>query len=374
METVVSAPASRTPRGSTLRVAATCLAALLAAFGVDALLFRTGIYASILEPDSTAGIFELTFRGELLRQAENGDNMVATVGDSRFAYLPRQANLLTPKSGLVFRNAGAAGTDARAWYYMLRDLDPTARRYRAIVVGVDDYDDEDGYEDHDDDIRVLHYAILRLRLTDVIPLASSFTSWAHRWEVFRGGLFKGFVLQRDVRAFLSHPRKRFKDVAQYNEGWESWTYNYVEDPRSMAGLQIDWTAMKATFAAGADDVQRNTVRDVLMRPVAPQTGRLASFRRRWLGRILDRYKGSRTKIIFLRLARGPVVRPENLVRKLSSSIREFASRPNVVLLDEHAFDSLERPELFKDALHLNRDGAALFAPMLVEEVGKVLKR
>src|SRR5579872_3360885 len=100
MVTVVSAPANRTPRGSTLRVAAICLAAILAAFGVDALLFRTGIYTSILEPDSTTGIFELTFRGERLRQSENGDNMVATVGDSRFAYLPRQANELTPQSGL----------------------------------------------------------------------------------------------------------------------------------------------------------------------------------------------------------------------------------------------------------------------------------
>src|SRR5579862_7217976 len=105
METAVSAPASRRPRGSTLRVAATCLAALLAGFGVDALFFRTGSYAKILEPDSTTGIFELTFRGELRRQAEHGDNMIATVGDSRFAYLPREANALTPKSGYVFRNA-----------------------------------------------------------------------------------------------------------------------------------------------------------------------------------------------------------------------------------------------------------------------------
>ena len=63
-----------------------------------------------------------------------------------------------------------------------------------MVIGVDDFDDEDNFEDHDNDIRVLHYAIMRLRLTDVIPLASSFPSWAHRWEVFRGGIFKGFVL------------------------------------------------------------------------------------------------------------------------------------------------------------------------------------
>src|ERR1022692_3476695 len=112
MATVVRAPPYRPPR-RTLRVVATCFAALLAAFGVDALLFRTGFYARILEPASTAGEFELTFRGELRRQSIYGDNMVVTLGDSRFAYLPRLANLLTSKSGYVFRSAGVAGSDAR---------------------------------------------------------------------------------------------------------------------------------------------------------------------------------------------------------------------------------------------------------------------
>ena len=124
-------------------LAARLIATVLIFAGLEGVIFHSGLYARIIEPDSTTGIFELTFRDELQRQAENGDNMVATVGDSRFAYLPRQANLLTRESGLVFRNAGAAGTDARAWYYMLRDLDPTAHRYRAIVFGVNDYSDED---------------------------------------------------------------------------------------------------------------------------------------------------------------------------------------------------------------------------------------
>jgi hypothetical protein len=46
----------------------------------------------------------------------------------------------------------------------------------------------------------------------------------------------------------------------------------------------------------------------------------------------------------------------------------------VYLCEEHAFESLEHPELFKDALHLNRDGCARFSPMLVEEIGKILKQ
>ena len=365
---------SRPARQSVRRAALSYLAGFVLLFALDSLFFRTSLYTPWLEPDSTTGEFENTFRREIHSQAENGDNLVVTLGDSRFAYLPRLANELTPQSGYVFRNAGAAGTDPRSWYYMLRDLDPTASRYRAVVFGVNDFDDEDDYEDHSADSRTLHYVIVRLRLTDAIDFARSFPTWSQRWEVFRGGLFKGFVLARDIQAFLSKPGKRIEEVRLYRKGWADWTYNYNEDPRSLAGLQIDWAAWKASFPPGADEAQRITVGTVLLRPVAPQTGRYANFRRLWYGRMLDRYRGSRTKIIFVRLARGPVVRPASLVKKKSASIREFASRPNVFLANEHAFDSLERPELFKDALHLNRAGATRFSAMLVEEIGRILKQ
>jgi hypothetical protein len=114
------------------------------------------------------------------------------------------------------------------------------------------------------------------------------------------------------------------------------------------------------------------VQNVTLRPGAPQTGHVARYRRKWLGRILDRYRGSPTRVVFVRLARGPVPRPAYLVEKKSSSIREFVAQPNVLLCDEHAFESLEHPELYKDAFHLNRDGSTLFSKLLVEEVRRVL--
>src|SRR5579862_6607548 len=134
-------PSPPGPR-SVRRAMAAYLAAFPLLFALDSLLFRTPLYPPWLAPYSSTGIFENTFRRELRSQAENGDNLIVTLGDSRFGYLPRLANELTPQSGYVFRNAGAAGTDPRAWYYMLRDLDPTASRYRAVVFGVDNFDDE----------------------------------------------------------------------------------------------------------------------------------------------------------------------------------------------------------------------------------------
>ena len=348
------------------------LFAIAGLFVLDALIFRSAAYTSILEPDSSTGIFELILRREQTAQTRYGKNLVVTLGDSRFAYYPRVANEQTADTGFAFRNAGVAGTDVRAWYYMLRDLDPTRDRYRAIVLGVEDYDDEDGAYDVGDDLATIHYVAARLRLSDVIPFTFSFQSPRIRWEALRGSLFKGTVFQRDILAFLSHPAKRLADVALNRRGFEEWTYGYVETDRNVVGLKVDWTTLTANFPPGNDGLREQMTRFVLYRAY-PQTGRNAAFRRKWFGRLLDCYRGTSTKVIFLRLPRGPAPRPDYLVRKKSSSIREFAARPGVLLVDEHAFDSLETPELFKDAFHLNDAGCRRLSVRMAQEVGKLLR-
>jgi hypothetical protein len=176
--------------------------AVAGVFALDALVFRTGLYTSILEPESATGLFELILRRERAAQPWYGPNLVCTVGNSRFAYYPRVANEQTATTGFAFRHAGVAGTDVRAWYYMLRDLDPNRNAYRAIVIGVDDYDDEDGAYDIGGDLATLHYTAARLRFSDVIPFALSFEDSHARWEALRGSLLKGIVFQRDIQELL----------------------------------------------------------------------------------------------------------------------------------------------------------------------------
>jgi hypothetical protein len=346
--------------------------AVAGVFALDALVFRSGLYTSILEPESTTGLFELILRREQAAQPWYGPNLVVTVGDSRFAYYPRVANQQTATTGFAFRHAGVAGTDVRAWYYMLRDLDPNCNAYRAIVIGVDDYDDEDGAYSIGDDLATLHYTAARLRFSDVVPFALSFENPHARWQAFRGSLLKGIVFQRDVQELLTHPRKRLADIALDASGFEQWTYEYVETDRSVVGLEIDWTNFTAVIPPGNAELTDQMNRFVLNRP-KPQTGRRAAFRRKWFGQLLDCYRGTRTKVVFVRLPRGAIPRPANLVHKRSSSIREFAARPGVLLLDEHAFDFLEKPELFRDAFHLNNTGCALLSVRMAQEVGRLLR-
>src|SRR5208283_2302122 len=201
------------------------LLAFLGLFALDGLLFRTPFYPSIVQMDSSTGAFELTLRREQQAQTRNGDNVVVTLGDSRFAYSPRLANQVTAQTGYVFRHAGVAGTDVRSWYYMLRDLDPTAGRYRALVFGVTDYDDEDEFFTPDDDIRALHYAIARLRWSDVLGFALSFHSRNVQWEALRGASLKGIVYQSDLLAFLAKPAERIRRVRIERRDFDKWTYD-----------------------------------------------------------------------------------------------------------------------------------------------------
>ena len=371
-EVVCSTPQSRAVRRPLLRGGLVLLLAGAGLFGIDALLFRTELYPQFLDPDSAAGQFELTLRREQQAQRLYGDNLVACLGDSRVGLSPREAARVAPQTGYLLRLAGVAGSDPRTWYYMLRDLDPTRRRYRALVFAVNDYDDEDGAYDPADDIRPLHYVIKRLRLSDVFRFYRAFSPGLKQWEAFRGSLLKGLVYQADIRSFLANPIQRIRYVRLCNQGWPEWTWNYQDPERDMVGLRIDWAAWKVTYPADADQNQRESVQEFLMRAPAPQTGRYAAFRRRWFGRIFELYRDSPTKFIFVRLPRGPIPRPDNLVRKKSSSIREFARRANVLLIPEHALDSLEHPEFFRDAMHLNREGVQRSSVMMAREVGSLL--
>lgn len=306
------------------------------------------------------------------KRASTGGRRVLVAGDSRMGLLPRIANQLSPQLDYTFGFIGVAGTRPRCWYYMLRDADPTARRYAAVILPVGDYDDEDTRDDQEEWIVDLRYVAARLRLPDVLDFAGSYRSLRGRWQALRGGLFKGAVYSEDFHAFLLDPLARVRTAQRAKRDSGVWTDNYEPDRRNLNGLRVDWNARRITFPEGLTAAEREVIERVLLEPAVPQTGRCAIYRRRWFGRIIQRYRGTGTRVIFMRLPRGPVPRPAWLVQKTSSSIREFASQPHVTLLDEHLFEPLERLEFYHDPLHLNAEGAVRFSTILAQEVRAVL--
>ena len=335
---------------------------------LEAGLFHTGFYASIMEPDSAAGSLETRIRNEQIRPVRDR-NQVLGVGDSRMPLLPRLANEV--HSGYAFGSIALAGTTPRCWYYMLRDTDPTARRYRAVVIPLNDYQLRDPAEDVRNRLSDLHYLVARLRLTDLAEFSASYPQPADRWIAARGIVLKGLIYQRDFQEFLLHPAARLAKVKQYRADSAMWFYDFEPEAHSLAGLAVDWRARRIQFPPGLTDAQRQFLQDTLLQN-APQTGWYAAYVRHWLGRILEHYRGSGTKLVLLRLPRAPVVRPDPPAPAVKDPLREFAGQKDVVMLDEHRFDELERPDLFGDPLHLNAEGIRRFSHMLAEEMRHAL--
>jgi hypothetical protein len=346
------------------------LLSLVGFAALEAAIFRSGFYASILNPESSAGRLETILNNELTRPRD-GPGQVLGIGDSRMALVPRLANELRAETGYEFASIAVPGTSPRVWYYMLREVDPRADRYSAVVIGLNSYDDMEVWEERSNRYADTRYLIARLGLSDLWEYAGSFPN-AHRWEAARSVLLKGSAFSADFQDFLLRPAFRLRFAEDSRRNSRQWIDQYVAPSTTMEGVWVDWTARTLTVPPDRTAAQKRAYEITLLDPRPPESGRESAYLHRWLGRIYGHYRGSRTRLVFLRLPRGPVVRPDLPPRNEGSSVRRLASRPEVALLDEHLFDSLERPELFQDELHLNHPGLTRFSPTLAREIRKLL--
>lgn len=352
-------------------VAAHLVGALLLVFAANLLLFHTSFYPSLIDPDSTTGQVEIALRNEIARKVTDRQQVLA-VGHSRMSLRPHIANRAIA-TGYTFATIAVPGTSPRCWYYLLRDVDPTARRYAAILIPSDDYDDRDVGEDLADRVADLHYLAARLRVRDLIEFPASYRDPAARVVAGYNILLRGLVYRRDLQRFLLHPADRLENVRAHRRHSAEWNYGYTGDERSLRGLFVDWEARTIRFPDGVPPALRDNLRDELLPSSSPPaTGTTHEFQLRWLGRIVDRYRGSGTRLVFLRLPRRPLIRPGAIPANPNGAVRQLARRDGVTVIDEQFFGELERPEWFCDALHLNADGSVRFTRMLVEETSRIL--
>ena len=211
--------------------------AIIAFFaGFEGILFHTGLYSSIVEPDSTTGYMELQLRNEIRRPKPNR-NQVLAVGHSRMALLPRVVNEQTPGTGYTFATIGLGGTTPRIWYYALRAVDPNAHNYAAIVIPEDDYNEPDGYDYQSERETDLHYLLARLELRDLLDFPWTFQSKKLRWQIVRGMILKGSVYKRDFLEFIAHPAARVKKARYFASDSAGWYYGYGGVDENLTGLK-----------------------------------------------------------------------------------------------------------------------------------------
>ena len=338
---------------------------------LDLAVFHTRLYPSIIEPDSTTGNVESRLDNEIPR-ATGDRNQVLAVGNSRQALNARVANALIHETGYTFASISVGGTMPRCWYYQLRAADPTARRYAAVIIPSDDYDEPDEYDSPVERPVDLNYMLAQLRLGDVAEFSGSYSAWDARWTIARSIFLKGVVYRRDFQELLLHPAKRFEDIKESRENSASWAYTFDGEDETLAGLSVDWANRVIHFSDRVSPETRERVRIQLLRERPPQTGQTTRYCRYWYGRILDYYRGSGTKVIFMQIPRWPLPIPAFQTHNPDSAARGCRSNPGAIVLDEHLLEGLERPELFMDEVHLNREGMHRFTGIVAREVRRVL--
>jgi hypothetical protein len=325
---------------------------------LEAAVFRTGFYPQALAPESYAGhvhhFVEWTANHPTSSECE-----IALFGDSRIAegFSAKTADNLYPGQGIRFRNFGTPGASLRVQYYLLRQVDPRANRFSTIALALDNYDDLSQSEDLSDRAMDLRFVTELLRYEDAVDFSSSFPSARCQIEAAATCLLKGHAYKLDLQDFLGAPIKRLDIVNSLRGSDFDWAYDYEGRSESLAGVKFD--GARLTFPPHATPQQ-----------IADLQGRLdqahrdpvlnSRYRRQWLGRIVDRYRDSPTKLVVLQMPRcpfdwNPSHHPD------TTTIDMLRTANNTAVLDRHLFESFEQPEFFGDSLHLNHEGREAFS-------------
>jgi len=249
---------------------------------------------------------------------------------------------------------------------MVREVDPTMRRYAAIVVpyGI-------GYEPNSaDPLRISMTAPL-LRYVDCFHFASGFQRWSGRFRAFIACILRGSAYQDDVADLLAHPVARMRSIRQADKMHSGREYKGRD--YDLVGTSYDAATGQVTFAPKLTEAQRLAFRKSLIQPSQSDTEYSLKLQRDWIPRIMDRYLHSPTAIVLTPLPRGPFLELAGFSRGNESVLPSSVIQRTSFSLPGHTFDFLEQPEYYFDAFHLNAKGRQKFTETLVSEVLRRLR-
>ena len=245
---------------------------------------------------------------------------------------------------------------------MVRDVDPTTRRYWGIVIpyGI-------GYEPNSaDPLRISMTAPL-LRYSDSFHFASGFQRWSGRFRAFIACILRGSAYQDDVVDLLGHPIARIRSIQQESTRMHSREV-YKGRDYDLVGTSYDATTGRVTFAEKLTEAQRLAFRKSLLQPSQSDTEYSLRLQREWIPRIMNRYSNSPTAIVLTPVPRGPFVELPGFTKGYDSVLPSSVIQSTNFSLPGRTFDFLEKPEYYFDAFHLNAKGRQKFTETLVSEL------
>ena len=188
---------------------------------LDQILFR-GIYLTVLEPESTAGMTLLARSIQEKNYVPEKKNILI-LGDSRIGegFSARIANEIGNPQGFNFVGIGLPGTTPRAWRYVLRDLDPERNKYQAIYVMSSTLRDDDIYEDFANRSIDTAYLAPLLNWGDIFSYPQSFTDPKEALKASIAVAFPSASLRSDFIQFIKTPIRRVRKAALWKAQYPS---------------------------------------------------------------------------------------------------------------------------------------------------------
>jgi hypothetical protein len=358
-----SFPTEPTTSPRQLHVSRNLLLGIIVFICVDGVVFHSELYVSILAPSSYAGRISKITQPEKAR-APSGLKEVLVLGDSRIAegFSATLANELGSPAGLKFVSLAEPAASANTWYYMVREVDPTMRRYAAIVIpyGL-------GYEPNNADALRISMTAPLLRYGDCFDFASGFQRWSGRFRAFIASILRGSAYQDDVADFLAHPFARIRSIRQEPTRMHSREI-YKGRDYDLVGTSYDATTGRVMFADKLTEAQRRAFQKSLIQPSQADTQYSLKLQREWIPRIMNRYSNSPTAIVLTPVPRGPFVELPGFTRGYDSVLPSFLFQRTKFSVPGNTFDFLEEPEYYFDAFHLNAKGRQRFTETLVSEL------
>jgi len=302
-------------------------------------------------------------RAEKQRRS-SGLKEVLVLGDSRMAegFSAAVADKLSSVAGFKFVNLAEPASSVNIWPYMLREVDPTTRRYWAIVVpyGI-------GYEPNNADHLRISMAAPLLRYEDCFNFASGFQQWSGRFRAFTACILRGSAFQSDVVDLLEHPIARIRSIQLEPQRVRS-RVAYKGRNSDIVGTSYDPSTGQVTFPPQLTEAQKEVIRDSLVQPSQSETQRFLKMQRDGIQQILNRYSAGPTEIVLTPIPRGPFAGLPGASMTFHAAFPSVMMQKAVFSLPEQTFNFLEKPEYYFDGYHLNARGRQRFTEALVAEL------
>lgn len=335
-------------------------------WGVEALLYRSGLYYRLTEPDSNTGAVVnalLLLEREYRPEARN----VLVFGDSRVGEGIWPQVVEAESQALNVVNVAVPGSTPRTWYYLLREILRRGYRPQAVVIG-SLYAPRPVGASADWALDPAHAAPL-LGLRDARSFEHSFVSPAMRERARHAVWFPALAMRQDTLAALRAPLERWHRLRGYRPALLAAIPAYGGNGGRMPALAFDAQGQVLDWA-GADATQRAKVealsRDFATPPPAELVAANRVYRADWFARIAALAAQHDAAVLLFPLPRGPY--PELLPAPVPPDLGAALRAPGLRALPGDFSVAFERPEFFFDELHLNATGRARLSSALGVEL------